>query len=81
MGRPKLKEEEKKCKLGVTISRDLYEKINTVPNKSKLIENLLDEYFNATTIGESNEVIYDEDGNYKGYIRKKEIMIEKYEKV
>lgn len=45
MGRPKLNESEKKCKLGVTVSKEVYDKINTVSNKSELIDRLLKEYF------------------------------------
>jgi hypothetical protein len=46
MARPKLKEEDKKIRLGVTISRELYKKINLeTNNKSEFIEKLLTKYF------------------------------------
>jgi hypothetical protein len=48
MARPKLKEEEKKIRLGVTISRELSNKIELeTSNKSKFIEELLKKYFNG----------------------------------
>lgn len=46
MSRPKLEEEDKKIRLGVTISRDLYKKIDLeTNNKSEFIEKLLKKYF------------------------------------
>ena len=46
MARPKLKEEAKKIRLGVTISRELYGKIDLeTNNKSEFIEKLLTKYF------------------------------------
>jgi len=46
MGRPKLKQEEKKGKLGISLSKELIIKINSVTNnKSVFIENLINEYF------------------------------------
>jgi hypothetical protein len=46
MARPKLKQEDKKIRLGVTISRELYEKIaSETNNKSEFIERLLNKYF------------------------------------
>jgi hypothetical protein len=46
MARPKLKKEDHKGKLGITISKDLIEKIETeTNNKSKFIEDLVNEYF------------------------------------
>ena len=46
MSRPKLKEEDKKIRLGVTISRELYKKIDSeTNNKSEFIEKLLTKYF------------------------------------
>lgn len=46
MARPKLKTEEKKIKLGITISRLLNSMIDKeTNNKSKFIENLINEYF------------------------------------
>lgn len=46
MGRPKLKEKDKKGKLGITISKVLINKINNVTNnKSVFIENLIINYF------------------------------------
>jgi len=42
MSRPKLKEEEKKGKIGITLSKELILKLNGVArNKSKYIEDLL----------------------------------------
>lgn len=46
MGRPKLKKEEKKTKLGISISienKDRIEKISN--NKSKFIEDLINDFF------------------------------------
>ena len=46
MGRPKLKQEDKKGKLGISLSKELIEKINSVTNnKSTFIENIIIEYF------------------------------------
>lgn len=46
MPRPKLKQDEKKGKLGITISKGIINKINICTNnKSLFIENLLIEYF------------------------------------
>lgn len=46
MGRPKLKEENKKGKLGISISKELINKINNITdNKSVFIENLIIKYF------------------------------------
>ena len=46
MGRPKIKLEEKKGKLGISLSKELIEKINSVTNnKSTFIENLIINYF------------------------------------
>ena len=46
MARPKLKQEEKKGKLGISLSKDLITKINSITsNKSEFIENLIIEYF------------------------------------
>lgn len=46
MARPKLKQEDKKIRLGVTISRELSEKIDSeTNNKSRFIEELLNKYF------------------------------------
>lgn len=46
MGRPKLKQEEKKGKLGISLSKELINKINSITsNKSVFIENLIEEYF------------------------------------
>ena len=47
MSRPKLKENDKKGKLGITISRELINKINEITNnKSTFIEGLVKQYFN-----------------------------------
>jgi metal-responsive CopG/Arc/MetJ family transcriptional regulator len=46
MARPKLKEDDKKIRLGVTISRELFKKIDSeTNNKSEFIEKLLNKYF------------------------------------
>lgn len=46
MARPKLKEKDKKTKLGISISRDIKDKIEMVTNnKSKFIEDIITEYF------------------------------------
>jgi hypothetical protein len=46
MARPKLKDEDKKIRLGVTISRELFKKIDSeTNNKSEFIEKLLNKYF------------------------------------
>jgi hypothetical protein len=48
MGRPKLKEENKKGKLGISISKELINKINNITdNKSVFIENLIIKYFKS----------------------------------
>lgn len=47
MGRPKLKTEEKKGKLGISLSKELITKINLITNnKSIFIEDLIIKYFN-----------------------------------
>jgi hypothetical protein len=47
MGRPKLKNEEKKLKLSITIDKELNDKLGSVTNnKSKFITKLLLKYFN-----------------------------------
>ena len=46
MARPKLKTEDKKTKLGISISREIKSKIELVANnKSKFIEDIITEYF------------------------------------
>lgn len=46
MGRPKINEDEKKGKLGITLSKELIKKINSITNnKSVFIESLIVEYF------------------------------------
>ncbi len=46
MARPKMKQEEKKTKLGISISREIKDKIELITNnKSKFIEDLITEYF------------------------------------
>jgi hypothetical protein len=48
MGRPKLKEENKKGKLGISISKELISEINKITdNKSVFIENLIKKYFKS----------------------------------
>lgn len=49
MGRPKLKEKDKKVQLGITISREINLQIEKVTNnKSKFIETIVSNYFNTT---------------------------------
>ena len=49
MARPKLKQEDKKGKLGISLSKELIDKINSVTNnKSTFIEGLLTKYFEST---------------------------------
>lgn len=46
MGRPKLKDNDKKGKLGITISKELINKINKITNnKSLFIEDLIINFF------------------------------------
>lgn len=46
MGRPRLKEKDKKVRLGITISRELNELLDTeTTNKSSFIEILLKYFF------------------------------------
>jgi hypothetical protein len=46
MARPKLKQDEKKGKLGISLSKTLIDKINAITNnKSVFIENILINYF------------------------------------
>lgn len=46
MGRPKLKEKDKKVKLGITISREINILLEeTTNNKSKFIEDIINLYF------------------------------------
>ena len=46
MGRPRLKSEDKKRKLGITISRELVKKVDEeTNNKSAFIEKLIIDYF------------------------------------
>lgn len=46
MGRPKINEDEKKGKLGITLSKELIKKIDLITNnKSVFIESLIVEYF------------------------------------
>lgn len=52
MGRPKLQEKDKKAKLGITIDRELDALMNIeTSNKSKFIENLIEQYFNKKNYG------------------------------
>lgn len=49
MARPKLKTEDKKIKLGITISREINLMLSKeTSNKSKFIEKLITKYFNKT---------------------------------
>jgi metal-responsive CopG/Arc/MetJ family transcriptional regulator len=45
MSRPRLKKEEKKGKLGISLSQDLIKRLNNIVNKSKFIEDLVNDYF------------------------------------
>jgi hypothetical protein len=46
MGRPKLKHEDKKGKLGISLSKEIINKINSITNnKSTFIEHIITEYF------------------------------------
>lgn len=46
MGRPKKIEEEKKVKYGISISRNLFDRMkNEHKSVSKFIENLVEEYY------------------------------------
>lgn len=46
MARPKMKTEEKKTKLGISISNEIKDKLELITNnKSKFIEDLLIRYF------------------------------------
>lgn len=46
MGRPKLKQENRKGKLGISISQELINKVNMITNnKSKFIEELILNHF------------------------------------
>ena len=46
MGRPKLKEKDKKVQLGITISREINSKIEKIThNKSAFIERIIGNYF------------------------------------
>jgi len=45
MGRPKLEEKDKKSKLGITLPKDLKDKLNSIANKSNFIESLIHKYF------------------------------------
>ena len=52
MSRPKMKQEEKKTKLGISISREIKDKIESLTNnKSKFIEDLIIEYFKTNNNG------------------------------
>jgi hypothetical protein len=52
MPRPKMKQEEKKTKLGISISREIKDKIESLTNnKSKFIEDLIIEYFKTNNNG------------------------------
>jgi len=46
MGRPKLKEKEKKIQLGITISREMHQQLDKATgNMSGYIQKLLEEHF------------------------------------
>ena len=68
MGRPKLKEKDKKTKLGITISREVNLLLEEVTNnKSRYIENWLIEHLKNITVNSNIDVTWnkDEKGNYK----------------
>jgi hypothetical protein len=46
MGRPKLKEEDKKIALSLTLSPEIHKLISDVKNKSNFIEKLILDYYN-----------------------------------
>ena len=47
MGRPKLKQEDKKGKLGLSLSKELIKKLDIITNnKSNLIEQIITKYLN-----------------------------------
>ena len=47
IGRPKIKEEDKKFKLGITIDNEVNDMLNEITNnKSYFINNLIKEYYN-----------------------------------
>lgn len=47
MGRPKLKQEDKKGKLGISLSKELIKKLDIITNnKSNLIEQIITKYLN-----------------------------------
>lgn len=48
MARPKLKKQDKKTKLGISISREVKDKIEAITsNKSKFIEHVIQAYFDT----------------------------------
>lgn len=48
MARPKLKQEDKKTKLGISISREIKDKIEAITsNKSQFIEHVIQVYFDT----------------------------------
>ena len=54
LGRKSYKEEDKKVGTSISISKDNFEKISESKNRSKLIDWLLDEYFESVSVkGES----------------------------
>jgi len=78
MGRPKLNSNEKKSKLGITISKDLNHILSQITNnKSKFIEDILRERLKDILITKTIDVNYDEDGNYTGYKQVDSIIIDK----
>ena len=47
MGRPKLKQEDKTGKLGISLSKELIKQLDLITNnKSNLIEQIITEYLN-----------------------------------
>ena len=78
MGRPKLNLDEKKSKLGITISQDLNYMLSRITNnKSKFIEDLLLNYFKDISISQTIDVKYNEDGTYKGYKKIDSVITDK----
>jgi hypothetical protein len=67
MGRPKLEENEKKIKLGITISKNSFTMLEMLTNnKSEFIEKLINNYLKNVTITNNVEIKYDENNNYIG---------------
>ena len=78
MGRPKLNSDEKKTKLGITISKNLNYILSEITNnKSKFIEDLLREKLKDILITKTIDVKYDENVDYKSYKKVDTIITDK----